>query len=188
MLSKALLAGAVLWATASAWGAQCLDVQFPQAVQLHAAPLTLNGLGVRKATFLKINVYVAALYIPRRTPDAREIIDSSRPFELDLQFVRGVSAKQIRDGFEEGFAHSASGDAALKPQIATLEGWMDGMRVGERMSFVGIPGGGVQFSFAGRLKGSLQGEDFTRALLAIWLGEHPPNPELKAGLLGGPCR
>lgn len=178
----------MLSAAASAWGAQCLDVQFPETLQLQAAPLTLNGLGVRKATFFKINVYVAALYIPRRTADAREIISSSRPFELDLQFVRGVSAKQIRDGFQDGFAQSGGDDGALKDRIATLEGWMEDIRAGERMSFVGMPGAGVQFSFAGRLKGSLQGEDFTRALLAIWLGEHPPNAELKAGLLGGVCR
>jgi hypothetical protein len=188
MIGKALLAAAVLSATASAWGAECLNVPFAETLQLQGAPLTLNGLGIRKATFLKISVYVAALYIPRRTADARTIIDSSRPFELDLQFVRGVSAKQIRDGFEEGFAQSANGNTALKARIAMLESWMDDIRTGERMSFVGHPGGAVQFSFAGRPKGTLPGEDFTRALLAIWLGEHPPNAELKAGLLGGSCR
>jgi hypothetical protein len=188
-----LAAGAGLWAAAlcaagSAWGAQCLGVQFPEHLQLQGTSLSLNGLGVRKATFLKINVYVAALYVPRRTPDAHAIIDSDRPFELDLQFVRGVGAKAIRDGFDEGFAQSASGNAALKSRIATLEGWIEDIRAGERMSFVGVPGGGVQFSFAGKLKGTLEGEDFTRALLAIWFGGHPPNPELKTGLLGGPCR
>ena len=26
-----------------------------------------------------------------------------------------------------------------------------------------------------------------RALLAVWLGDAPPNPELKTGLLGGGC-
>jgi hypothetical protein len=187
MMGRAFLAAAALWAT-SAWGAECLDVQFPEHLQLQATSLTLNGLGVRKATFLKINVYVAALYLPNRTADARAIIESSGPFELDLQFVRGVGAKSIRDGFEEGFAQSSGGNAALKSRIATLEGWMEDIRAGERMSFIGLAGGGVQFSFAGRLKGTLEGEDFTRALLAIWLGEHPPNVELKTGLLGGPCR
>jgi chalcone isomerase-like protein len=36
-------------------------------------------------------------------------------------------------------------------------------------------------------KGSIEGQDFSRAFLAIWLGDAPPNPELKAGLLGGAC-
>ena len=28
---------------------------------------------------------------------------------------------------------------------------------------------------------------FAKAFLSIWLGVDPPNPELKAGLLGGTC-
>lgn len=187
MLGKALLAGtALMLAAGAASGAQCLSARFPERVQLGDATLTLNGLGVRKATFLRVNVYVAALYLPHPTPDARAIIDSGGPFELDLQFVRSVGAKAIRNGFDEGFAqvpHSPSIDS----RIATLDGWMDNIRSGERMSFVRIPGRGVQFSFAGKPKGIIPGEDFARALLAIWLGDHPPNPELKAGLLGAPC-
>jgi hypothetical protein len=37
------------------------------------------------------------------------------------------------------------------------------------------------------VKGTLAGDDFSRALLSIWLGASPPNPELKSGLLGGTC-
>jgi hypothetical protein len=188
MVGKALFAMAALWATGSAVGAECLDAVFPGHLQLQGTSLTLNGLGVRKATLFRVNVYVAALYVPHPTTDARALIDSSGPFELDLQFVRGVGAKSIRDGFAEGFAGSAANQPALQPRIATLNSWMEDIRAGERMSFVGIPGRGVQFSFAGKLKGIIPGEDFTRALLSIWLGEHPPNPELKSGLLGGPCR
>lgn len=187
MLSKALLAGTALWAAGVASGAQCLNARFPEQVQLADTTLALNGLGVRKATFFRVNVYVAALYVQQPTPDPRAIIDSSGPFELDLQFVRGVGVKSIRNGFDEGFAQTARGSSALKPRIATLDGWMQDIRSGERMTFVGIPGQGVQFSFAGKPKGLIPGEDFRRALLAIWLGDHPPNPELKAGLLGAPC-
>jgi len=38
----------------------------------------------------------------------------------------------------------------------------------------------------GAAKGTIKGDDFGKALLSIWLGD-PPNPEIKAGLLGGPC-
>ena len=31
------------------------------------------------------------------------------------------------------------------------------------------------------------GDDFAKAFLSIWLGTDPPNPEIKAGLLGGAC-
>jgi hypothetical protein len=42
-------------------------------------------------------------------------------------------------------------------------------------------------SVNGAVKGTITGDDFSRAFISIWLGNEPPNPELKAGLLGGPC-
>ena len=42
---------------------ECRGVDFPEQIQVHDTNLTLNGLGIRKATFLKVNVYVAALYV-----------------------------------------------------------------------------------------------------------------------------
>jgi hypothetical protein len=39
----------------------------------------------------------------------------------------------------------------------------------------------------GTVKGTIAGDDFGRALFSIWLGSRPPNPGLKAGLLGGGC-
>jgi Chalcone isomerase-like len=38
-----------------------------------------------------------------------------------------------------------------------------------------------------QLPALVEGDDFARAFLAIWLGAKPPNPSLKAGLLGGAC-
>ena len=39
----------------------------------------------------------------------------------------------------------------------------------------------------GAVKGTIKGDDFAKAFLSIWLGGDPPNPEIKAGLLGGAC-
>jgi chalcone isomerase-like protein len=39
----------------------------------------------------------------------------------------------------------------------------------------------------GTVKGLIKGDDFATAFLSIWLGDHPPNPNLKSGLLGGAC-
>jgi hypothetical protein len=189
MIGKALFVGAALLSLAgTASGAECLGVRFPGQVQVAGTTLRLNGLGVRKATFLRINVYVAALYVARPTPDPRALIDSSGPFELDLAFVRSVGAKAIRNAFDEGFAQVPPHPSGLEPRIATLDGWIEDVRSGEQMSFLHSAGGGVQFSLGGKPKGLIAGEDFARALLAIWLGDHPPNAELKAGLLGATCR
>lgn len=39
----------------------------------------------------------------------------------------------------------------------------------------------------GTAKGTIEGEDFARAFVAIWLGAAPPNAEIKKGLLGQSC-
>ena len=54
-----LLAQLLATAAASAQEATCRDISFPRHLQVSGSDLTLNGLGVRKATFLKVNVYVA---------------------------------------------------------------------------------------------------------------------------------
>jgi hypothetical protein len=44
-----------------AHGKECKGVTFPEQVQVEGSNLTLNGLGLRQATALKVNVYAAAL-------------------------------------------------------------------------------------------------------------------------------
>jgi hypothetical protein len=42
----------------------------------------------------------------------------------------------------------------------------------------------VTASHKGKTTGTIEGAEFRRALMAVWLGEKPPNKELKAGVLG----
>jgi Chalcone isomerase-like len=165
----------------------CLGINFPDQAQINGSALTLNGLGVRKATLLKIDVYVAALYVANPSSDPNAILGSNSPMKLILHFVRDVGAGDISNGFDEGFARSAKAQlSALQERIATLEGWMTDLTTGQRMTFIFRPGTGVQVDVNGTVKGTINGDDFAKAFLSIWLG-NPPNPEIKAGLLGGAC-
>jgi hypothetical protein len=48
------------------------------------------------------------------------------------------------------------------------------------------PGGGTQVTIDGKPAGQpIEGEDFYRALLRIWLGDKPVQDDLKKALLGG---
>jgi hypothetical protein len=167
---------------------KCREIAFPEHVQVSATDLTLNGLGVRKATFLKINVYVAALYVTKPTHEAAALINSDTPQELSLHFVRDVGVDDLRKAFDEAFEHmGAQQSAPLKDRIARLNGWMTDMKKGQRLTFVRLPHAGVQIVVNGTQKGTIDGDDFARAFVSIWLGATPPNPELKSGLLGGEC-
>jgi len=182
-----LAAGAVL-GSATAQARDCVGVSFPEQLQADGASLVLNGLGLRQATMFKVNVYVAALYLPARSTDANAIITANGPRELILQFVRDVDASDLRGAWEEGFAKNAGSQlAGLKDRIAQLNGWMSAMKTGQRLAFSYRPGAGVRVSVNGTAKGTIAGDDFARALFSLWLGPQPPNPEVRAGLLGGAC-
>jgi len=168
---------------------RCDGVSFPEHVTVQGRRLSLNGLGLRKATWFRIKVYVGALYLAHPSGDAAAILGAREPGEIVLHFLWSVSASQLRSAWREGFASSAPGELArLKDRIARLNGWMSSVKSGQSMTFVHIPGLGIEYFLDGTLKGTIEGEDFARAFLGIWLGPKPPGRQLKAGLLGGECR
>ncbi len=167
---------------------QCDGISFPEHIQARGETLTLNGLGLRKATIFNIKVYVGALYVAHPTSAANAILDSREPVQIELAFVFHATAGQLRGAWQEGFEKSAPGRLSqLQSRIAQLQGWMKSVGSGQRMSFLRIPGVGLQYSLDGTVQGTIAGDDFARAFLAIWLGPSPPSQALRAGLLGGSC-
>ena len=186
----ALLAGLSLAAAFGAPGsaATCREVQFPDSVKVGSGDLVLNGLGIRKATLLRIKVYVAGLYLPRKSSDAAAILDANMRWQLVLRFVRDVGASDIRDAFQEGF-QKVAGDklGGLARRIAALNAQMVDFKSGQSLTFGHDPATGVAVDVDGKGGSTIEGADFAAALLAIWLGANPPNQDLKSGLLGGAC-
>jgi len=171
-----------------AQGKECKGVSFPDQAQVEGSNLTLNGLGMRQATAFKVNVYVAALYVAKPSNDANALLASNTPSELILQFVRDVGANDIRKGWSEGFEKNAKDQLpALKDRIGELNAWMADVKTGDRLTFIHKPGTGLEVNVKGAAKGTIKGDDFAKAFLSIWLGAEPPNPEVKAGMLGGSC-
>lgn len=186
-----VVAAAVVWALGAhvpALGAagELAGVTLPDQVTVEGRTLVLNGMGLRQATILRVRVYVGGLYLEARSSDASQIIASEGPKRLVLHFVRDVGRENLVEAWNEGFAKSAGpGLAALRDRVATLNGWMVDVKRGDNLTFTQIPGKGVAVEVKGEVKGMLAGADFARALWGIWLGDRPPNPELKKGLLGG---
>ena len=170
-----------------AHGKECLNVTFPDQAQVDGSTLTLNGLGLRQATMLKVDVYVAALYVTKASTDPNAILAAPAPKQLILHFVRSVGRSDLNEAWEEGFEANAKEQLpGLKERIEKLKALMTDMNSGQRLTFT-HEGGSVQVKVDGAEKGTVEGDDFAKAFLSIWLGSHPPNPGLKAGLLGGPC-
>lgn len=179
-----LLFVAALGAGPAAAG-ELAGVTLPDQIAVDSKTLVLNGLGLREATVLKVDVYVAGLYLEKKSPDPGEITGSEQVKRLVLKFVRSVGRAEIVKAWDEGFEKSAGkSKAALRDRIATFNSWMSDMPDGATLSFTYLPGTGVQVEVKGETKGTISGPDFAQGLFGIWLGPSPPNPGLKRGLLG----
>jgi len=187
--SLALAAGLMLASSAlqPIAAATCADVTFSDSVTVGGSELALNGLGIREATVLEVEVYVAALYLPQKSGDADAILGASQPWQLDLHFVRSVTASEMKDAFEDGFQNAGADVSTLQPKIDQLTGMFTDFEEGQVVSFTSVPATGVEVAVDGTAKGTIAGDDFAKALLGIWLGPEPPNDDLKSGLLGGAC-
>ncbi len=146
--------------------------------------LVLNGVGLREATFLKVDVYVAGLYLESKSNSSSTIINSDGPKRLVLKFVRDVERHKLTDAMKEGFEKNGRSSGKLAAKIDTLNGYLAEMKVGNQMSFDFLPDGNTKVFVNKKLKGIIAGKDFSKGLLAIWLGPNPPNAGLKRGLLG----
>ncbi len=159
-------------------------VTMPDSIEVEGKTLQLNGLGLREATFLKVDVYVAGLYLEQKSSDPEAILSSGDVSRIRMQFVRNVKRKKMTEAWIEGFEKNAKDVTVLNERIDRLNGFMVDMAKGDTMTFTWLPGSGVSVSINGEDRGTIEGEDFARALWSIWLGPQPPNAGLKAGMLG----
>ncbi len=172
-----------------AHGKECEGVSFPEQVEFEGSTLKLNGLGLRQATFLMVDVYVAGLYVAQTSTDANAILGASAPKQLTLHFVRDVGRADLVGAWDEGFESNARSQLpALRDRVEAFKGLMGDVTTGQRLRFVHRPGAGIEVDVDGKVAGKIAGDDFAHALFSIWLGSHPPNAGLKAGLLGEACQ
>src|SRR3954471_3133323 len=77
-------------------------VTMADAITVEDRPLVLNGMGVRKATIFRVKVYVAGLYLERRSRSAADIIRSEQTKRLDVVLLRDVDRGDAVDAWREG--------------------------------------------------------------------------------------
>lgn len=174
--------------------AQALElsgVSVPEAVKTNAEgiELKLNGAGIRQRFFM--DIYVGALYLPQTSPDAAAVLDQRGAKRMSLHIIHGeIRADKLVAAWNEGFENNLPPERfrALRPRIANFNGLFPTLRQGDRIDLDILPrtdkGAVTQVWINGTLRGKVGGGDFARALLQIWLGEHPVDADLKQALLG----
>lgn len=169
----------------SASAAELAGVTLPDTAEVGGQELVLNGMGLREKAW--IDVYVGALYLPQTTDQAEAAINVDGPTRLVMHFVRDVPADKIVDAWIDGFANNneESVNEAIAERLEKFNGFFsEDIVEDEAVVLDYVPGQGTTVSIGGEEKGTVEGEDFARALRAVWLGPKPPSEDLRAGLLG----
>lgn len=187
-MMKALLAGLLFFsiiAAQSVFAKEIAGVDVPSSVTIKNKVLVLNGAGIRKKLFIK--VYVGALYLAVKRTTASEVLADPDMKRIVMTFLyKEVSAEKLVDAWNDGFAGNHT-DEELKPLQARIDQFnamFTTVRKGDVIRLDYLPQEGTQVWINDSLKGSVPGEDFSRALLKIWLGRKPADVNLKDAMLG----
>jgi len=177
---------AALLVNLSAWGAEVARVAVEDKLRFGDTELVLNGAGLR--TKLVFKVYVAALYAQQRSASADGIINGAGPRRMALHMLREMSADTLFNALKEGLqpnvteAEMASLAAPLEKMAAIFKA-VGTAKEGDSI-VLDFAADGVAVGVNGEAKGRVEGGTFGRALLRVWLGEHPVDAGLKKALLG----
>jgi len=147
--------------------------------------LTLNGAGIRRKFFFKI--YVGALYLTTPISSAMRVLDDPGPKRIHMHFLYDeVSRDKLNSGWHEGFENNLTEAemVTLQPKLTKFNQIFTDMHKGDTIDIDFIPARGVTVTVNGENKGEVAGNDFSRALLSVWLGKEPADSSLKEAMLG----
>ncbi len=168
----------------SAWAGSLAGVKMDDEVTVADKTLVLNGMGVRSKLWVK--VYVAGLYLEQKTQNPTKASSGDMCQRIVMHFLTDRATKSKMDSaWREGFKNNSPDQyGKLKARVDKFVDFFGDMKEGDRLELTMVPGKGTSATLNGKAAGSIEGDDFSTALLLVWLGQEPPTDDLKEGLLG----
>jgi hypothetical protein len=164
--------------------AEVAGVKIDDRTQVGNTELSLTGAGLRKRVFFQ--VYAIGLYVHDRKADP---ISQPGPKRVQIHMLRDVGADTFTEALVEGInANQSAAEAkALEPRVKQLGATIAEIKEAKKGMTIALDWTGkeTQVVIDGKPAGRpIEGEDFYRALLKIWLGDKPVQDDLKKSLLG----
>jgi len=173
--------------TSQASAVKIIGIDMPDEIQYGGKKLVLNGAGIRKkAIFLKL--YVAGLYLTKKSKDAAAIIKADEPMSIRLAITsKFITPENMKSATLGGFMRGTGGNIApIKADIdKMLNTFNKGVGPGDVYELTNMPGSGVHIIRNGKKVETIRSAEFKRALFGVWLSNTPVQANLRAQLLGG---
>jgi Chalcone isomerase-like len=181
----AILLPVLLLTSNSAHAADIEGVAIPDSVTVADTTLQLNGAGIREKFFM--DIYIGALYLPARTPDAAAILSDSGPASVLMHILHGkIDREKITGAWTEGMRTNLGSEEmqALQPTLDTFNRLFTTVHKGDIIRIDYNPAKGTEVRINDELRGTAGDNTFFRALLKVWLGPEPVSSSLKKAMLG----
>ena len=184
MIRRVILA-CVAWAAVSAANAADLEgISLPDTRVVDGTHMRLNGIGLRTFSVFGIPIYVAGLYLERRSDNSDTILQSADPKLLDIRFLRDVDADDARQAWRDGFEQNCRAPCYLDPHdVERFLAAVPSMHKGDESTLL-FTSKGVTVKLNGQPMGEVTDPHFATAMLATFIGAEPPTRRLKRELLG----
>jgi len=185
-MKKIMLCMLLFLFIAPAWAVEVEGVNIPNQVVLEGKTLSLNGAGMRTKFFF--DIYVGALYLESPASHAVAVLAKPSPARVSMVIVYGeVDKEKLIKGWTAGFKknQNRASFAALKERLAVFNHMFTDLKKGDHINFDFLVNGATDIVIKGKQVGSIEGVDFQRALLAVWLGNKPADSDLKQAMLQG---
>ena len=169
---------------APAYAAEVAGVKIDDKARVADTELSLSGAGLRKRVFFQ--VYAIGLYVRDRKADP---ISQPGPKRVQIHMLRDVDADTFNEALADGIKanHTEAEAKALEPRVKALGATIAEIKEAKKGMTIALDwnGSATQVLVDGKAIGRpIEGEDFYRALLRIWLGDRPVQDDLKKALLG----
>lgn len=188
-IAAGLLATALALAGAQAFAAaDVAGVRVDDETTVANQKLVLNGAGIRTRAFFK--VYVAALYLPAKKTDYKDIAVLPGAKRVAVTMLREISSDDLGEALINGIRKNATPDEIRRfgtqlIAMGNIFGKIPKLKKGETFAVDWIPGSGTVVSVDGKpVAEAIPDEAFYNAILRIWLGDEPADSSLKPALLG----
>ncbi len=159
-------------------------IDFPAKISIKAANVVFNGGGLReKMGFL--DLYVGALYLPKKSSDVNKIINSDTPMAIRIVIASAlVTRDRFIDALEQGFENTTVGKYSEEDIESFKRFLSDPFKLNDEILLTYHPEEGTYLYKNSEIRGSFAGLLFKQALFGIWLGDKPAQGSLKKRMLG----
>ena len=183
-MKKTITLACALFMSLTLQAMEVAGVSIPQTLTLETETLELNGAGIRKKFFM--DLYVGSLYVESKTNNVDAIINSKTPVAIQLDIISGmITSKRMVDTVNEGFETATSGNMdTLQSRLDDfIKVFNEEIMKGDRFLMKVTPGKGLDAYKNNKHLATVEGDDFAKTLLSIWLGEKPADNGLKKSML-----